>query len=134
MSQLRATAVIEHAEAARASHDYAAASAAYENLASWHARPLLSTAALIALAEIEIACGRHPGELLYRARHQADHAAYLPLQAELLVTEGRAGIRDQDATFELLDEVSSAVTPEHLDELRRLAADGTANHSLYCIW
>jgi hypothetical protein len=138
IDQLKASADIEVAEAARAveNPDLDFAMRKYQPLAALGARPLLSTAALIGIAEVSVAIGSFNRAAAKEAERRARKSGLRHLEAAAIITSCRGGERSATEAARLLDAFADVIPGEGSPASRvgRVLTDPDLVHSIYCVW
>lgn len=140
IDQLRASIDIEIAEAARMIGDFDLAIPRYQPIARLTAQPMLSTAALIGLAEAGVASASMDAATIAasisEAEQQARQSGFRHLEAAAIITSCRAGQRTvSDALRQLHQFRDVTKRPRSdVDWVRKVVTDQTEYHAIYCVW
>jgi SIR2-like domain len=134
--QLRMSADIEVAEAARSTGDLDLARRKYEPLSRLEARPMVSVAALIGLAEASVATGHPDAAAASKAERLARQSGFRHLEAAAIIASCRTGQRHASDGLRLLgsfQDVLKGIGPDP-GWLQRVVTDPHEHHPVYCLW
>lgn len=136
IEQLRISADIEVAEAARATGDLDLARRKYEPLSRMVTRPMVSIPAVLGLAEASIATGPVDAEAVSAAERLARQCGFRHLEAAAIITSCRTGQRPASKGLRLLDQFQDVTkrAGSAPDWVWQAVTDPGTHHSIYCVW
>ena len=136
IGQLRMSADIEVAEAARMTGNLDLARLKYRPLSCLVTRPMMSITALLGLAEASILDGPVDTAAVSAAERLARRSGFRHLEAAAIITSCRTGQRRASDGLRLLDQFQDVTRRVGLaaDWVRLVVTDPGAHHSIYCVW